>query len=142
MIDGISPKTFERFCKHKRIAFAALFGSVVSGRTTAHSDLDVAFWVEGERIEGRELDLTNGLMALFHRNDVDVVVLNHATPLLQWQVASTGKPLYERRAGSFRWFQIYAMKRYDDTKKLLALQDRFLERFVKGVRPAWQTSLR
>jgi len=142
MIDGVSQKTFERFCKTKRIAFAALFGSTASGKTTARSDLDLAFWVEGKRVEGRQLDLINGLMPLLRRSDLDVVVLNHASPLLQWQVASTGKLLYERQVGMFRRFQLYAMKRYDDAKKLLALQDRFLDRVVKGVRPAWQTSSR
>ena len=142
MIDGVSRETIKRFCRRESLALAVVFGSTVSGRRTARSDLDLAFWVAGKRIEGRELDLTNRLMQTLHRNDIDVVVLNHANPLLQWQVASSGKPLYERRAGSFRWFQIYAMKRYDDIKKLLALQEQFLDRFVKGVRPAWQTSLR
>ena len=140
MIDGIAQQTFARFCKRRRVTCAALFGSTVSGRRTAHSDLDLAFWVEGKRIDGRDLELTNGLTQLLRRNDVDVVVLNHASPLLQWQVASTGTLLYERRGGSFRRFQIYAMKRYDDSRRLLALQDRFLDRVIKGVRPAWQTS--
>lgn len=142
MIDGASENAFRRFCKRERVAVAVLFGSATSGRTTAHSDLDLAFWVEGKRVDDRELDLTNALMPLLHRNELDVVVLNHANPLLQWQVASTGKPLYERQVGMFRRFQLYAMKRYDDAKKLLALQDRFLDRVVKGVRPAWQTSSR
>lgn len=142
MIDGVSQRVFARFCKTQRVAFATLFGSAVSGRATADSDLDLAFWVEGHRLEGRELDLTNGLMQTLHRNDIDVVVLNHANPLLQWQVASTGTLLYERTPGRFGRFQVYAMKRYDDSRKLLALQDLFLTRLLKGARPAWQTSWR
>lgn len=137
MIDGISRVSFGRFCRKQRIGFAVLFGSLASGRQTAHSDLDLALWVEGTRVEIRELDLTNALTRFFHRNDVDVVVLNHASPLLQWQVASTGELLYERRAGGFRRFQLYAMKRYDDSRGLLALQDVFLKRCLKGVRVAW-----
>jgi predicted nucleotidyltransferase len=140
MIDGVSEQTFEHFCRRHRVAFAVFFGSAASGRMMAHSDLDLAFWVEGQRIEGRELDLTNSLMQMLHRNEVDVVVLNHANPLLQWQVASTGKLLYERETGGFHRFQLYAMKRYDDSRRLLALQDRYLNRLLKGVRPAWQTS--
>jgi predicted nucleotidyltransferase len=142
MIDGVSENAFRRFGKRERVALAVLFGSAASKRTTAPSDLDVAFWLDGKQVEGRELELTNGLMQLLHRNDVDVVVLNHASPLLQWQVASTGTPLYERRKGTFHQFQVSAMKRYDDTRRLFALQDRFLDRVVKGVRPAWQTSAR
>jgi len=136
-IDGISHASFGRFCRRQRVELAVLFGSLARGRQTAHSDLDIAFWVEGTRVERRELGLTNALTCLFHRNDVDVVMLNHASPLLQWQVASTGELLYERRAGGFHRFQLYAMKRYDDSRGLLALQDVFLRRYLRGVRVAW-----
>lgn len=134
MINGISEKTFAQFCKREHATLAVLFGSTATGRAVPHSDLDLAFWLSGKDkdIEGGDLELTNSLMRLFHRNDVDVVVLNHANPLLQWQVASTGKLLYERESGRFHQFQIYAMKRFDDSKHLFALQDRFLDRVVKG----------
>jgi predicted nucleotidyltransferase len=136
MIDGISWADFRRFCKRQRVACSVLFGSTTSGRAAARSDLDVAFWLEGEPGEGREVDLTADLMRDLHRNDVDVVVLNHANPLLQWQVASTGQALYECWPGAFRRFQIDAMKRYDDSRKLFALQGLFLQRFIRGARPA------
>ncbi len=138
-LDGVSETAFRRFCGTQRVAFAALFGSAAQGRATGQSDVDLAFWMQRTPTPSCELDLINALTPLFHRNDVDVVVLNHANPLLQWQVASTGTLLYERRAGAFRLFQLAAMKRYDDSRRLLALQDRFLDRLVKGVRPAWQT---
>lgn len=140
MIDGASREAIRRLCRRERLTLAVVFGSTASGRRTTRSDLDLAFWVAGKRIEGRELELTNRLMQTWHRNDVDVVVLNHANPLLQWQVASTGTLLHEQMAGQFRQFQLYAMKRYDDSRKLLALQDLFLTRLLKGARPAWQMS--
>ena len=134
------PSDFRRVCRRHRVAFAVVFGSAAQDRATDHSDLDLAFWIDGEPSTSCELDLVNALTPLWHRNDLDVVVLNHANPLLQWQIASTGRPLYRRWMGPFHRFQLYAMKRYDDNKKLLALQDLFLDRFLKGVRPAWQTS--
>ena len=140
MIDGVSQHAFERFCKRQSITLAVLFGSTAAGKMTAHSDLDLAFWIDGARRDEQELMLANDLMKLFHRNDVDGIVLNHADPLMQWQVASTGALLYEKARGCFRWFQSYAMKRYDDSKRLLALQDRFLDRVVRRVPAAWQTN--
>lgn len=142
LMDGVSPAAFRRFCRAQRVAFAVLFGSSAKGRRTARSDFDLAFWMDGKPTGHLELMLTNALTALFHQDDVDVVVLNHANPLLQWQVATSGTLLYEKQVGRFRWFQLYAMKRRDDSARLLGLQDLFLKRFVREVRPAWQTNSR
>ena len=136
MIDGISRADFRRFCKRQRVTCSVLFGSTTSGRVAAHSDLDVAFWLEGEPGEGREVDLTADLMRDLHRNDVDVVVLNHANPLLQWQVASTGKPLYERRRGAFRQFQVRAFKRHHDAGRIYQWTREYLDRVVATPRHA------
>lgn len=136
MIDGVSEIAFRRFCKRERVAVAVLFGSAASKRTTVHSDLDLAFWIDGKRIEGRELDLTNGLMQLLHRNDVDVVVLNHASPLLQWQVASTGTLLYERRSGLFQRFQLLAFKRHHDSGRIYRWTRAYLEQVLSTRRYA------
>ena len=136
MIDGLSHAAFERLCRRHQVRLAVVFGSTVAERRTAQSDLDLAFWLEGRRLEGQDLVLTNALMRVLHRNDVDVVVLNHASPLLAWQVASTGRMVYERHPGQFHQFQVLAMKRYDDSRKLFNLQDYFLTRFLKRVKPA------
>ncbi len=137
MMNGMSRAACERWCRRHRVRLAVVFGSTVTGRRTAHSDLDLAFWLEGKRIEGQELVLTNALMRDLHRNDVDVVVLNHAAPLLQWQIVSTGRLVYERQPGQFHQLQVQAMKRYQDSRKLLDLQELFLTRFLKRVKPAW-----
>jgi predicted nucleotidyltransferase len=127
VIDGVAEADFYRFCRQRRVALAVLFGSAASGRTTRHSDLDLAFWIEGKPVEGYDLDLTSGLMQLFHRNDVDVVLLNHANPLLQWQVASTGRPLYERHPGTFQRFQVTAFKRHHDAGRIYRWTRDYLE---------------
>ena len=137
MGEEVSQQVLARFCRTQRVAFAVLFGSAARGRATAHSDVDLAFWVEGTRLDGRELDLTNALMALLHRNDVDVVVLNHANPLLQWQVASSGSSLlYERRPGTFQRFQLTAFKRHHDAGRIYRWTREYLHQIVTPVRHA------
>ena len=136
MINGISREAFERFCRRRRVRLAVLFGSSVTGRRTAHSDLDLAFWLRDEPKPSSELDLTNVLMSLLHCNDVDVVVLNHANPLLQWQVASTGKPLYERQAGAFVRFQVRAFRRYHDGHRIYQWTRAYLHEWLKATRHA------
>lgn len=136
MIHGLSHAAFERFCRRHRVRLAVLFGSTANGRRTASSDLDLAFWLRDEPKSSSELDLVNALMSLLHCNDVDVVVLNHANPLLQWQVASTGKLLYERQAGAFRRFQLLAFKRHQDARRIYQWTRAYLHAWLRAPRHA------
>ena len=69
------------------------------------------------------------LMDLFGRDDVDLVVLNRATPVMAHQVATRGRVLYEAREGARAGFQVSALHRYEDTRRLRRIQtESLLER--------------
>ncbi len=80
---------------------AHLFGSTARGTASSLADVDVAVWVDlelaGEPAFGDRAELTAALMAALGRNDVDVVVLNHAPPLLYHRVLRDGIRLVSRR---------------------------------------------
>jgi predicted nucleotidyltransferase len=76
-----------------------LFGSQAAGRAHRESDVDVAVLLRWdvyptpqERFEAR-LRLIADLSAALGRNDVDLVVLNDAPPLLGRHVVTTGRRL-------------------------------------------------
>jgi hypothetical protein len=79
---------------------AYLFGSQARGDATRRSDVDVAVWIdpraEGESPYGPAAVLTAVLMSALGRNDVDVVVLNRAPPLLYHRVLRDGIRLVSR----------------------------------------------
>jgi len=79
---------------------AYLFGSVARGEAQAHSDIDVAVYVDKHRCPetpfGYRADLTAALMASPETNDIDVVVLNHAPPLLYHRMSRDGIRLLSR----------------------------------------------
>ncbi len=81
---------------------AYLFGSHGRGDATAVSDVDVAVFVaEGlcpPSPFGYVAALTTDLMQALGRNDVDVVVLNDAPPLLYHRVIRDGVRLVARDA--------------------------------------------
>lgn len=98
--DGLFNDDFRRFCGEHGISRAILFGSQATGRATRESDIDLAVWLE--RVEllsdtreaaraGRQLlkDLANYLQT----GNIDLVILNRASPLLKFQVAKTGRPV-------------------------------------------------
>lgn len=99
----------------------ALFGSVVKGRHGARSDVDLAVRCDGPA------DLDAVYLAIAPRlgtDRLDLIDLRRAGPLLAFEVARTGRLLFEREPGTFRQFQALASRRYCDTEKLRRAQRR------------------
>jgi predicted nucleotidyltransferase len=99
-----------------------LFGSTAKGRRHADSDLDVAvrFATSGTSLSTlREEARVEGslLEALQPRCEVDLVVLNGASPLLKWNVARDGVPLFCRSDATWTSFRIAAHREFEDTAK-------------------------
>lgn len=79
-------------------------------------------------------------MSLFHRNDVDVVILNQAKPVIAYEVVCSGRVLYEAQPGTRVDYEVAVLRRYVDTEPLRRLQDRRLlervEEYRAAMRPA------
>ena len=106
---------------------AYLFGSHAEGRSGPLSDLDFAILfgpdVPPEAWSDRQIKLMVRLMDLFGRGDIDLVVLNRATPVMAQQVATRGCLLFEAQPGTRVGFEVDTLRRYVDTKPLRRLQD-------------------
>lgn len=103
---------------------AYLFGSHASGRAQAHSDIDVAVWIDAEPPGigqfGYSAELTAHLIAALGTNEVDVVLLNKAPPLLYHRVLRDGRRLLSRNPGATAAREGYAFSRYCDYVPQLA----------------------
>ncbi|MBD3852483.1 MAG: nucleotidyltransferase domain-containing protein [Acidobacteria bacterium] len=79
---------------------AYLFGSLARGAGQAHSDIDVAVFIDEDMIDpgpfGYRSELTSALMSGLGTNAVDAVVLNSAPPLLYHRVLRDGSRLFAR----------------------------------------------
>lgn len=105
-----------------------LFGSAVKGRASSRSDIDL-----GVRCGG-PADLDALYLAIAPRlgtDRLDLVDLRRADPLLAFEVARTGRLLFERQPGVFRRFQSLASRRYCDTAKLRHAQRRAIHAFLE-----------
>lgn len=119
------------------VRLAYLFGSVARGAEGRDSDLDVAVLFdealsEDERTR-RRIDLTTELVGLVHVNDVDVVVLNDAPPLLAQVVITEGRPIFGGKVERVR-FEIATTREYIDTQWIRDHYARELERKHRGPR--------
>jgi predicted nucleotidyltransferase len=105
------------------------FGSSVTGREHAGSDVDVAVLFDGEPTVARLDGLAADLRPLFPRRELDLGLLNHADPLFLKKVLESAQLL----AGSGRTLaelRLLAFRRYQDHRRYLAMEKAHLERFL------------
>jgi predicted nucleotidyltransferase len=128
------------------VVLAYLFGSQAEGKAGPLSDVDIAVLlgpqVTREQWFQVQLDLMGALMSLFHRDDVDVAILNQATPVLAHEVVQSGQILYEARPGIRVEFELATLRRYVDTEPLRRLQNRRLLERVEEYRQNSSSSAR
>ncbi len=112
--------------KRHAIRLILQFGSSVTGKTHRLSDIDLAVMTNGGIPSFAELGaLTHDLQAAFPERAVDLALLNRADPLFLKKVMESARLLY----GSPRELHelaIYAFKRYQDHRKYLDLERRFV----------------
>lgn len=117
------------------VVLAYLFGSQAEGKAGPLSDVDIAVLLgpqlPKERWSDVQLDLINDLMGLFHRDEIDVVILNRATPLFAYQVVRFGRVLYEDTTNPAVDFAAYTIRRYADTAPLRRLAKQYFDEWVK-----------
>ena len=128
MITGDTPKLLDILDAALRpraeILEAYLFGSMATGATHPHSDVDVAVFLADERPMGSAFgyasDLAAVLMAALSTNRVDVVVLNDAPPLLYHRVLRDGQRILSRDLRATTTREGCALSRYCDYVPQLA----------------------
>src|SRR5436305_31525 len=81
------------------VQVAYLFGSLATGRARPGSDVDIAILLadasDSLAVFERRLRLME-TAERFAKGDVDLVILNHASPVLQHEVLRTRHVIYER----------------------------------------------
>ena len=103
---------------------AYLFGSQATGRAQPHSDIDIAVFVDEGSLGGPEYgyaaELTAYLMSALGSNNIDVVILNGAPPVLYHRVLRDGRRILARDSRATAAREGYALSRYCDYLPQLA----------------------
>lgn len=117
------------FFKERRDAsLVFLFGSFVNKQTTAYSDIDVGVLFNRVPDFYEINDIKENLTALLER-DVDLVLLNDASPILRMQVLKKGTLVFQRGKNDYSLFYGDTVKQYED---LRIIRKKCEENILKG----------
>lgn len=134
-IDELRPK-LEPVLSARPVRLAYLFGSHAAGRARTDSDLDIAVLLDAslsadQRFNER-LNLIGDFQTLFRTDDVDIVILNEAAPLLAFEVLRNGKLLYCPDPRDRVEFHLRTVREYEDTAPLRRLLAEKLEQRIRA----------
>ncbi|MBM4140583.1 MAG: nucleotidyltransferase domain-containing protein [Nitrospira sp.] len=115
-ISEVIKKLKETLTMHSDIVLVFLFGSFVRGDITSFSDLDIAIYFTSTVDFYRINDLREDISALLGI-DVDIVVLNNASPVIKMQVLKKGTMLINKDRRTYNEFFVNTVKEYDDLKR-------------------------
>ena len=114
-----------------RVRLLLQYGSTVSGRVHAMSDLDIAaLFEDDDDLLARVVALGAELQACFPGQEMDVAAINHADPLFLKKILERCKLLHgsPRALAELR---MYSFRRYQDHRRFLALEQSYVRRSLQ-----------
>lgn len=128
----VSSVVKEQVARDVHVRFAYLFGSQALDRTTALSDIDVAVFLDN-RVDPLHyrLKLIEAFTRATKNENIDIVVLNKATPLLKHEVIGTGIVLKEAREERLL-FETEVLREYLDSDHLRKVQRSYIREQLRA----------
>jgi len=120
--DNLNNEHFRLLCEKHGVRLAILFGSRAKGEAGSESDWDLAFLINEAKqrmdrpwLAALKKSLIKDLCDHLKTPQIDLVILNRASPFLKYQVAQNGRPLYQVKEGEFASFVSLAVRSYSDS---------------------------
>lgn len=126
------PLLAEYFSKKPGLLTAYIFGSYAEGVSRPESDVDLAVLLEripGDTLKYR-LDMMDETQMLLKLN-TEIIILNEAPRLLQFQVIQKGKIIFEKNPDKRALFEMNVASRYYDYKRYFDYHTRQLAERIK-----------
>ena len=118
--------------KKEQILLGYLFGSTARGEARSDSDIDIAFLLKKIPTDDDRISLTSELIELVENQNIDVVLLNDATPIVRHEVVSDGILFFARDQERSNQFETEVYREYFDTDFLRKVQNDYLMESISG----------
>lgn len=115
----------EYFQRHSEIEVVYIFGSITQGKINVLSDIDIAIILDSQQVDerlyryGYKAEILTDLIKVLKTNNVDLVILNEANPLLRHRVLYFGRVIHSKNEKKRIQFQIDTINKYNDFKQLI-----------------------
>jgi len=100
--------------KNPKVLIVYLFGSLAKDKGTKESDLDLAIYTTKDFSWDDYYDLYGELTIKLRSDRLDLIWLNMANPILQFEVIKHGKVLFYRDVDILNDYELKAKKNYYD----------------------------
>jgi len=117
----------------KGIILAYLFGSYAQDVAKSSSDIDLAVLLPGHKSSSSEFyqKLITAIRANIGTERFDLLILNNASPSIQYEIINTGKVIYARSEQELEHFEMKTRQKYLDTAYLRKVQHQYLKKRVE-----------
>lgn len=116
------------------VQLAYLFGSYAKSTESPLSDIDIAVFLRNPVSHPEAFDkailLTHKLIGVFHKNKIDVIILNTAAPSIKFNAIKDGQIIYNQDEKQRVDFEVRTMNEYFDT---LYLREEYKNSLFKNI---------
>lgn len=110
-----------------------IFGSYAKEQNNEKSDLDIAILLGDGYNPMSKLNIIGELIDIFNRDDIDLVILNDANPVLKHQIIKYGKVLYMDSEETKVNFEVKVLKEYMDMEHFRKTQMKYVNQWFDVV---------
>lgn len=128
---NILDNNIEKLVEDYGIKLLYIFGSYAKGKNTEDSDLDIAVLLDENYNPMDKLSLIGDLTLIFKRNDIDLVILNSASPVLRHQIIKYGKLVYMESEEVKVFFEVKVLKVYMDMEPFRRTQMKYISEWIE-----------
>lgn len=115
------------------IEFLVYFGSFQTEYYNSESDIDIAFLTVRSLSVEEKTHLLEELILFHRKSEIDLVDLLTAEPLLRYEVARSGRVLYERETGLFERYGLFYIKQCYELKPVFEAELKKIGEYIREV---------
>lgn len=128
----IFEKNINELLQKYHIKLLYVFGSYAKGNNNQNSDIDIAVLLDDSYSAVDKLNLIGDLTLIFKRDDIDLVILNTANPVLRHQIIKYGKIVYEENQDTRVFFEVKVLSEYMDMEPFRRTQMEFINEWAEN----------
>ncbi|MFO7680656.1 MAG: nucleotidyltransferase domain-containing protein [Chloroflexota bacterium] len=121
----------QTWCQSRPVSLCVLFGSQTTGKTHAHSDVDLAVWPTEALTSAQKMQWVTDLQGLLDKDVSLVIVTPDLDPVLGFEIVKNGRLLYQQNPELWLKERSRLWHAYNDSLPFRRAAYKQLQQFIK-----------